>query len=79
MDLTTLMIITTFVLLGLLVLLVLMVALLPERHPRRLRADESDLDQIKHQVEEEGAQEAMEELMPYRPPRLDAPRRRRRF
>ena len=38
---------------------------------------EKDLKTIKNQIEHEGEKEAEEELMPYKPPRLDKPERKR--
>lgn len=80
MDVGTVLLMLMGLLLVLLVVLVLLWALMPprttEKHSIR---HESELDQIKHQVELEGEQEAMEELMPYKPPRLNAPRQRKRL
>jgi Na+-transporting methylmalonyl-CoA/oxaloacetate decarboxylase gamma subunit len=44
--------------------------------PRR-KSDEEELNTIKNEIEHEVTQEAEEELMPYKPPRLDKPTRRR--
>ena len=79
MDITTLLVINTFVLLGLLILLVIIAVFAPARRNNTAQEnyDENDFSNIKGQVEREGEQEAMEELMPYKPPRLDAPRRKR--
>ena len=77
MDLITLFLMGTGILAFLLILLVIMWAMMPSRHENF--KDEGELDEIKHQVEMEGEREAEEELMPYKPPRLDAPRQRKRF
>lgn len=69
----------TIFLLVVLVLLTLALILIPSRKRSYEPREESELDTIKHQIESEGEQEAMEELMPYKPPRLDAPRNRKRL
>lgn len=73
-----LLMVNTAVLAVLLVILVVAWAFMPAPQPIRTE-EESEIDQIKHHVELEGEQEAMEELMPYKPPRLDSPRQRKRL
>lgn len=77
MDVVTLLLISTGLLAFILILLVVLWAVRPSRHENF--RDEGELDEIKHQVEMEGEREAEEELMPYKPPRLDAPRQRKRL
>lgn len=81
MEIIVLMLVMTGVLAFFLVVLVLLWAFVPSRREEHdmYRTDEGELDQIKHQVEMEGEREAEEELMPYRPPRLDSPRQRKRL
>lgn len=65
----------TAVLAIVLVVLVFIWALAPSA--ARERSDEEELNNIKNEIEHEVTQEAEEELMPYKPPRLDKPTRRR--
>lgn len=81
MELITLLVISTAVFAFFLIVLLVLWAVMPARsrlHDEFVN-DENELDQIKHQVELEGEQEAEEELMPYKPPRLDMPRNRKRL
>lgn len=79
MELVTLLFINTGFLLGIFVLIVLLWAFMPSRPTQKesFETDENEIDSIRHQVEREGEQEAEEELMPYKPPRLDKPGRKR--
>ncbi|MEK6859156.1 MAG: hypothetical protein AABX53_04570 [Nanoarchaeota archaeon] len=81
MELITLLLVNTAVLAFFLIVLFVVWAVMPSRSrlPDEFISDENELDQIKHQVELEGEQEAEEELMPYKPPRLDSPRNRKRL
>lgn len=80
MEIITALFISTGVLVLFLLALIFIGALMPPRREDRTFVNDGDeIDSIKHQVEREGAQEAEEELMPYKPPRLDSPRQRRRI
>lgn len=57
-----------------LIVMVFIWALMPAS---RRKSDEEELNTIKNEIEQEVTQEAEEELMPYKPPRLDKPTRRR--
>ena len=78
MDLTTILMFNTLFLLIVLVILVLFFVMIKPRSENQMQEPrQKDIDSIKQQVEAEGKQEAEEELMPYKPPRLNAPRRKR--
>jgi len=75
MDAVTFLTINVFVLLAILVILVLLAVFI---RPAPFESEVSqDLENIKNQIEHEAEIEAEEELMPYKPPRLDRPTRRR--
>jgi predicted membrane protein len=73
--LTIIFLLMTAALAIILVVMIFIWALMPGT-PRR-KSDEEELNTIKNEIEHEVTQEAEEELMPYKPPRLDKPTRRR--
>ena len=75
LDIVTLLTINAFVLLGIFVILVLLAVFSGPMYETRPVGQ--DLENIKHQIEHEAEIESEEELMPYKPPRLDKPTRRR--
>lgn len=77
MELFNLLAITAGILFVLLIVLVLVAALSAPRPQMYHEHDSDDLQQIKDQIEHEGELEAEEELMPYKPPRLDRPTQKR--
>lgn len=78
MDLVILLAILGGFLLFVLIVLLLIGALMGPAQVHHIH-EEDDLQQIKDQIEREGELEAEEELMPYKPPRLDKPSTRKRL
>jgi hypothetical protein len=79
MDLMILLIASTVFFSIILILLVVMWTAIPNRGERGYGESEfnKEISNIKHQIEHEAGNEAEEELMPYKPPRLDKPDKKR--
>jgi Mg2+/Co2+ transporter CorB len=76
MDALTLIFLSVTAVLALILVVMIFIWALRPQAPRR-RSDEEELNTIKNEIEHEVTQEAEEELMPYKPPRLDKPTKRR--